>query len=563
MRICCVVGCGNSTYHLNKWMKTLCQVHKCNLGTRSCDCEPPFKLFPFPTENKNPELRKKWMIQVNRIDPTTNKNWTPKAHDRVCSNHFEECTPYPSVNLGHTVKTTVRPSRKIIVKHQFQKKSKSVSENTSTIESSVLQDIQDTNLPAEDIQIYTATPYIDYVKKSAQSDHCYTGINKEKNSTCKEKLQSDNHLNKSDHSYASKCDCSSNCVCKGCFTKQQTINKLNSQLIYLQQQLHSKGTKNMVHTTMTNNIVKDDSKTRLYTGLPNADVFDRLYKHLLPRAKRLTYWSGSKKIVSTKAKRVFKKSPKKFGPKRKLSVKDELVMTLMKCKVGMNSELLGDFFGVQLSVVSQVLNTWLKFLAYELKPLIHWPDKEITKETLPHVYSSIAPNLRCIIDCTEIFIERPRDMELQAQTWSDYKKNNTLKFLVAMAPNGSISYISEAYGGRTSDRFIVMDSGFLNLIDPTDEVMADRGFPIQSDLVMRQAKLIIPPPGQGSEQMTKENVLKTKAVANVRIHVERAIGRIKCFQILKNTLPITLVPLANEIFTICSAVSNLQPPLVK
>ncbi|CAG2192674.1 unnamed protein product [Mytilus edulis] len=462
MRICCVVGCGNSTYHLNKWMKTLCQVHKCNLGTRSCDCEPPFKLFPFPTENKNPELRKKWMIQVNRIDPTTNKNWTPKAHDRVCSNHFEECTPYPSVNLGHTVKTTVRPSRKIIVKHQFQKKSKSVSENTSTIESSVLQDIQDTNLPAEDIQIYTATPYIDYVKKSAQSDHCYTGINKEKNSTCKEKLQSDNHLNKSDHSYASKCDCSSNCVCKGCFTKQQTINKLNSQLIYLQQQLHSKGTKNMVHTTMTNNIVKDDSKTRLYTGLPNADVFDRLYKHLLPRAKRLTYWSGSKKIT---------------------------------------------------------------VLKYSLK------DPEIWNYKHKHGLTT--------------------------------KKNNTLKFLVAMAPNGSISYISEAYGGRASDRFIVMDSGFLNLIDPTDEVMADRGFPIQSDLVMRQAKLIIPPPGQGSEQMTKENVLKTKAVANVRIHVERAIGRIKCFQILKNTLPITLVPLANEIFTICSAVSNLQPPLVK
>ncbi|CAC5355439.1 unnamed protein product [Mytilus coruscus] len=168
-RICCVVGCGNSTYHLNKWMKNLCPVHKCNFGTRSCDCEPPFKLFPFPTENKNPDLRRKWMIQVNRIDPITNKNWTPKSHDRVCSNHFEECAPtekcpYPSVNLGHTVKTTVRPSRKIILKHQFQKKSKSVSENTSTIESSALQDIQDTNLPVEDIQIYTATPYIDFVK---------------------------------------------------------------------------------------------------------------------------------------------------------------------------------------------------------------------------------------------------------------------------------------------------------------------------------------------------------------------------------------------------------------
>ncbi|CAC5375599.1 unnamed protein product [Mytilus coruscus] len=167
MRICCVVGCGNSTYHLNKCMKNLCPVHKCNFGTRSCDCEPPFKLFPFPTENKNPDLhdlRRKWMIQVNRIDPITNKNWTPKSHDRVCSNHCEECAPtekcpYPSVNLGHTVKTTVRPSRKIILKHQFQKKSKSVSENTSTIESSALQDIQDTNLPVEDIQIYSYTVY--------------------------------------------------------------------------------------------------------------------------------------------------------------------------------------------------------------------------------------------------------------------------------------------------------------------------------------------------------------------------------------------------------------------
>ncbi|CAC5421813.1 unnamed protein product [Mytilus coruscus] len=386
-------------------MKNLCPVHKCNFGTRSCVCEPPFKLFPFPTENKNPDLRRKWMIQINRIDPITNKNWNPKSHDRVCSNHFEECAPtekcpYPSVNLGHNVKTTVRPSRKMILKHNIQKKSKSVTENT--------------------LGYSTATPYIDFVKKSSQSDHCYTG-NKDKKTTGK--LQSDtNHTDntESDNTYAGKWDCSPNCACIGCFTKQQTIHKLNSQVIYLQQQLHSKSTKNMIHTTMTNNIVKDDSKTRLYTGLPNADVFDRLNKHLLPRAKRLSYWSGSKKIVSTKANRVFKKS-KKFGPKRKLSVKDEIVMTLMKCKVGMNSELLGDFCGVQLSVVSQVLNTWLKFLAYELKPLIHWPDKEITKETLPHVYTSIAQNLRCIIDCTETYIERPRDMELQAQIWSDYK----------------------------------------------------------------------------------------------------------------------------------------------
>ena len=36
---------------------------------------------------------------------------------------------------------------------------------------------------------------------------------------------------------------------------------------------------------------------------------------------------------------------------------------------------------------------------------------------------------RIIIDCTEIFIERPKSLINQASTWSDYKHHNTVKFL--------------------------------------------------------------------------------------------------------------------------------------
>ena len=78
-----------------------------------------------------------------------------------------------------------------------------------------------------------------------------------------------------------------------------------------------------------------------------------------------------------------------------------------------------------------------------------------------------------MIDCTEVQIERPRDLALQAQTWSDYKKHNTLKVLVAIARNGSITFLSVSYGGRASDRLIVEDSGFLDKISPTDHVMED------------------------------------------------------------------------------------------
>ena len=100
--------------------------------------------------------------------------------------------------------------------------------------------------------------------------------------------------------------------------------------------------------------------------------------------------------------------------------------------------------------------------------------------------------MRCIIDCSEVFIETPSSLELQAQCYSNYKHHTTIKFLVSVTPNGMFSYISPCYGGRASDKFIAKDCGFLRLIEPYDQVMADRGFKIREDLMMVQAKPAIP-----------------------------------------------------------------------
>ena len=54
---------------------------------------------------------------------------------------------------------------------------------------------------------------------------------------------------------------------------------------------------------------------------------------------------------------------------------------------------------------------------------------------------------------------------------------------------------------------------------------------------------------------------KTKKIANARIHVERAIGRMKNFAILKTVLPITLLPVADDIIVVCACICNLLPPL--
>ncbi|KAI8484569.1 hypothetical protein Bbelb_376760 [Branchiostoma belcheri] len=107
-----------------------------------------------------------------------------------------------------------------------------------------------------------------------------------------------------------------------------------------------------------------------------------------------------------------------------------------------------------------------------------------------------------------------------------------LKILIGITPNGHISFVSKTYGGRASDVFITRDSGFLELVEANDVIMADRGFPIQEDLLLRHATLEIPPAAQGNRQMTRDKVGKTKKVANLRIHVQRAINRIKDFKIL-------------------------------
>ena len=57
--------------------------------------------------------------------------------------------------------------------------------------------------------------------------------------------------------------------------------------------------------------------------------------------------------------------------------------------------------------------------------------------------------------------------------------------------------------------------------------------------------------------MTKK-VQKTKETTNLRIHVERAINRIKNYRILKGTLPITMMQHVDEIVLVCAAFCNIK-----
>ena len=65
-----------------------------------------------------------------------------------------------------------------------------------------------------------------------------------------------------------------------------------------------------------------------------------------------------------------------------------------------------------------------------------------------------------IIDCFEVFREKPGDLLCHAATWSSYKHYNTVKYLISVTPQGTVSFVSKGYGGRVSDKLITEDCGY-------------------------------------------------------------------------------------------------------
>ena len=67
---------------------------------------------------------------------------------------------------------------------------------------------------------------------------------------------------------------------------------------------------------------------------------------------------------------------------------------------------------------------------------------------------------------------------------------------------------------------------------------------------------------EGRAQLPASEVLEGRKIASVRIHVERAISRIKTFSILKTSLPITFSRIANLIACVCGWLVNFQSVLI-
>ena len=95
-----------------------------------------------------------------------------------------------------------------------------------------------------------------------------------------------------------------------------------------------------------------------------------------------------------------------------------------------------------------------------------------------------------------------------------------------------------------------------------DNIMADKGFNISDLLIFKQNKLIIPQFLLEKWKFSQRICTIASNIAKAKIHVERAIARIKDFRLLQGAFPLTLKDQLDNIFIMCSAITNLAPALL-
>ena len=330
--------------------------------------------------------------------------------------------------------------------------------------------------------------------------------------------------------------------------------------IYKSDSLELKRLKETGQLMKFENLKENPKLFQYYTGLKD-EVFIALFHYLEDKAKYMKYPYGAR---TTLFKNHADSNRRKPGKARTFSLEEEMFFTLVKMRLGLQTTDCAVRFGMSASTFSSIFTAWVTLLALELEKICKMPPTSEINDIEEAKCFEPFQNVRVIVDCTELFAETPSSVGAHKQFHSSYKHHSTVKFLVGMNTGGAITYVSEMYGGRASDKFITNESAdFLGSLNCGEKVMADRGFTIQDDLPAG-VKLIIPSfKHKDKSQFTKLELQENKKISEARVHIERAIRRIKQFLILKCEMKITQVDVYENIFKSCSYLVNFQDPFLK
>lgn len=247
----------------------------------------------------------------------------------------------------------------------------------------------------------------------------------------------------------------------------------------------------------------DAEKVRFYTGLPNYFVLETVMWLLAP------HMDGMKNI--------------------KLSKFQQLLLTLMRLRLDLRNQDLAYRFGVKVGTVTRTVHQMVGIMSSTLVPTaVFWPSRAELRKNLPAALRSSHPDCAVIIDCFTVPFEEPvsrGNHQQRAGTGC-----NVLKYLIGVAPQGVVTFVSRGMLGNVSDKSLTEGCGLLCKLLPGDVVLASRDLDIADSVAARGARFKAAGSYRGDANARSEGSPPADASsdsASVQRHVDKVISMVK------------------------------------
>ncbi|XP_068428802.1 uncharacterized protein [Clinocottus analis] len=266
-------------------------------------------------------------------------------------------------------------------------------------------------------------------------------------------------------------------------------------------------------TSLSENSLKNDAeKVKFYTGLPNFFVLETVMWLLAP------HMDGMRAA--------------------KLSKFQQLLLTLMRLRLDLRNQDLAYRFGVKVGTVTRTVHQMVNIMSSTLVPTaVFWPSRAELRKNLPAALRASHPDCVVIVDCFKVPFEEPASSRGREQQLRHHKgagpslqgaapSPNALKYLIGVAPQGVVTFVSRGVLGDVSDKTLAEGCGLLCKLLPGDVVLASRQLDIDDAVAARGGAVFNV--AAGGPRGEEEEASPAPAVdAGVWRHVERVISVVK------------------------------------
>lgn len=218
------------------------------------------------------------------------------------------------------------------------------------------------------------------------------------------------------------------------------------------------------------------------------------------------------------------------GRKYDLSIRDQLLLTIVWLRLYPTYEVLGYLFNVSDSSAYRFVKAGLLILKKSGDRQMERSRVHASRKrgyNLKGIYDQI-PGLVVIIDTFEQSIERPSDKDEADQYYSAKKKSHRLKSQIAAdAYTGEILDVAPSLRGRRQDKGYFNESGVVDRLPEDTSYLADLGYPgLDKDLERGR----IPRRKPRDKPRPEEDIAYNRNFSRARVIVEHSIGRLRHYK---------------------------------